>query len=444
MAKQPIRVARSSSCGSIAVLTDARHPARRRSATAMFEKELMRWAMVPSVEFRDVPMPAGAEYAPGPAVDRAARHRRQSRAVDAAGLPPGARRRAPRSSSSTRPASSNPPPGTRRSTIAESQDRAALFVRSQASAFNSVGAIWAPKYRQATFGAFLTSEDNARRALDFAYRDVLAAYEEFLREAPADRPIILAAHSQGSLHLMRLLQERMRGAPEARRIVAAYVIGWPVSETADLPALPFPACERPDQARCLLSWQSFSEPADPSQVTDVYDATTGPGGVAAGGIGDALHQSADRRARRRRRGAERNLGTLVPNEALSDAEFRRGAVPARCDPRGFLLIGDNEALPDDGPLCAARQQLPRLRLRPVLGEHPRRRRAAAGGVRGRRDDHRRPPPEFRDALPEGGRLLGLDVGTKTIGTALCDAGWTIATAGRADPPHQVRQGSRAR
>jgi putative Holliday junction resolvase len=36
--------------------------------------------------------------------------------------------------------------------------------------------------------------------------------------------------------------------------------------------------------------------------------------------------------------------------------------------------------------------------------------------------------EFREALPMGGRLLGLDVGTKTIGIALCDAGWTIATA----------------
>jgi putative Holliday junction resolvase len=35
--------------------------------------------------------------------------------------------------------------------------------------------------------------------------------------------------------------------------------------------------------------------------------------------------------------------------------------------------------------------------------------------------------EFREALPVGGRLLGLDVGTKTIGTALCDSGWTIAT-----------------
>ena len=36
-------------------------------------------------------------------------------------------------------------------------------------------------------------------------------------------------------------------------------------------------------------------------------------------------------------------------------------------------------------------------------------------------------PDFREALPGGGRLLGLDVGTKTIGTALCDAQWTFAT-----------------
>jgi len=34
---------------------------------------------------------------------------------------------------------------------------------------------------------------------------------------------------------------------------------------------------------------------------------------------------------------------------------------------------------------------------------------------------------YRDALPTGGRLLGLDVGTKTIGTALCDAGWSFAS-----------------
>jgi len=34
---------------------------------------------------------------------------------------------------------------------------------------------------------------------------------------------------------------------------------------------------------------------------------------------------------------------------------------------------------------------------------------------------------FRAALPDGGRLIGLDVGTKTIGTALCDAGWSFAS-----------------
>jgi putative Holliday junction resolvase len=34
---------------------------------------------------------------------------------------------------------------------------------------------------------------------------------------------------------------------------------------------------------------------------------------------------------------------------------------------------------------------------------------------------------FRAALPTGGRLLGLDLGTKTIGTALCDAGWSFAS-----------------
>jgi putative Holliday junction resolvase len=36
---------------------------------------------------------------------------------------------------------------------------------------------------------------------------------------------------------------------------------------------------------------------------------------------------------------------------------------------------------------------------------------------------------FRAALPEGGALLGLDLGTQTIGTAFCDAGWRFASAG---------------
>jgi len=41
--------------------------------------------------------------------------------------------------------------------------------------------------------------------------------------------------------------------------------------------------------------------------------------------------------------------------------------------------------------------------------------------------------EFRAALPDGGALLALDVGTKTIGTAFCDAGWNFASAGKTLP-----------
>lgn len=37
--------------------------------------------------------------------------------------------------------------------------------------------------------------------------------------------------------------------------------------------------------------------------------------------------------------------------------------------------------------------------------------------------------EMRDALAEGGSLIGLDTGTKTIGVALCDREWRFATAG---------------
>jgi putative Holliday junction resolvase len=38
--------------------------------------------------------------------------------------------------------------------------------------------------------------------------------------------------------------------------------------------------------------------------------------------------------------------------------------------------------------------------------------------------------EFRAALPGGGVLLGLDLGTQTIGTAFCDAGWRFASPGK--------------
>src|SRR4051812_45659888 len=88
---------------------------------------------------------------------------------------------------------------------AVTEGRTRLFVQSQAGAFDQLAEIWAPRYRQAAFGAFLLKDDDARQALDLAYSDVAAAFDEFLARVPARSPIILAAHSQGALHLERLL-----------------------------------------------------------------------------------------------------------------------------------------------------------------------------------------------------------------------------------------------
>jgi len=46
---------------------------------------------------------------------------------------------------------------------------------------------------------------------------------------------------------------------------------------------------------------------------------------------------------------------------------------------------------------------------------------------------------FGEALPGGGVLMGLDLGTRTIGTAFCDAGWRFATAGKTLPKGKFAQ-----
>ncbi len=222
---------------------------------------------------------------------------------------------------------------------AAANGRLRLFAASQASAFNDVGEIWAPRYRQATMGAFLTRGRDADAALDFAYRDVDRAFTAFLAAIPADRPILLAGHSQGSLHLTRLLARRIAGTPLARRIVAAYVVGWPISLAADLPALGLPACAGPAATGCILSWQSFSEPAEPRQLRALYDASTGFTGRSRRGTAmlctNPLTGTPDAAAP-----AGANRGALVPTVGMTGADLVAGLVPARCGDGGLLMIGD--------------------------------------------------------------------------------------------------------
>lgn len=220
----------------------------------------------------------------------------------------------------------------------ESQDRARIFLRSQASVFNGIGQVWAPRYRQAAIGAFLTDKPEAQLAFDAAYSDILAAFDEFIAEIPADMPIIIAGHSQGSLHLTTLMRQRVVTRPLADRIVAAYVIGWPISLMNDLLALGLPACADPNQANCLLSWQSFGEPAEPDLILSVYKDSVGFDGNLRG-TSPMLCVNPVSGVMGDQTGAEANLGTLVPNDDLTDGVIAPGLVPARCDDRGLLLLG---------------------------------------------------------------------------------------------------------
>lgn len=227
----------------------------------------------------------------------------------------------------------------------ESQDRARLFLRGLASPFADAGELWAPRYRQAAIGSFLTTKPEGQQALNAAYEDVLLAFDEFVAKVQKDRPIILAGHSQGALHLTHLLKDRIAGKPIAKRIVAVYVVGWPVSVDTDLSEMGLPACTTADMTGCIMAWQSFAEPAEYGRIVKAYDATTGFNGQPRKDTallcsnpltGGALPEAA----------MEANLGTLKPDVEMKTGELIVGAVPARCDEKGFLLIGDP---PEVGP-----------------------------------------------------------------------------------------------
>jgi hypothetical protein len=214
-----------------------------------------------------------------------------------------------------------------------------LFVQSQGSAFNGVGEVWAPRYRQAAYGAFLLKSEDAEKALDFAYRDVAVAFDQFVKEA-GDRPIILAGHSQGALHLERLLREKVAGKPIAKRVVAAYVVGWPISTTSDLAALGLPACTSPDQPGCILSWMTFGDPPNPDFIFDQWQKTPGfNGGVRR--REDTLCVNPISGIQNGAAAPRDNPGTLVPTPDLRSATLEPGVVGAHC--QDGLLILDGQA-----------------------------------------------------------------------------------------------------
>ena len=125
----------------------------------------------------------------------------------------------------------------------------------QASVFNSVGRIFAPRYRQANFWCyFLKDSAIASTAFQLAYEDIRAAFEYYMAHYNNGRPVIIASHSQGTTHALTLLKEFFDGKPLQKQLVAAYLVGMAVRPDY---FSTLKVCSQPDETGCYCSWRTM-------------------------------------------------------------------------------------------------------------------------------------------------------------------------------------------
>lgn len=140
-------------------------------------------------------------------------------------------------------------------------------VKYQATIFNSAGRIYIPRYRQAHIKSYFPKgdkikEESAKKAFDLAYEDVKISFEYYLKHYNNGRPIILAGHSQGTTHLIRLLKEFFDGKPLQKRLVVAYLVGIPVAKNY---YKNIKVCENPDETGCFCTWRTFAKGHTPKK-----------------------------------------------------------------------------------------------------------------------------------------------------------------------------------
>lgn len=135
-----------------------------------------------------------------------------------------------------------------------------VVIPNYAGPFARAGAVSAPRYRQASLYTRLTLREDARDARAFAYQDIVAAFEAWLERHP-EGPIVLAGVEQGGELVERLARERVATDPALReRLAAVYLIDVVVAAGGLSPAIP--ACERRDQAGCVVAFSPVGDGND--------------------------------------------------------------------------------------------------------------------------------------------------------------------------------------
>ncbi|HEY9170494.1 MAG TPA: DUF3089 domain-containing protein [Lutibacter sp.] len=126
----------------------------------------------------------------------------------------------------------------------------------QASAFLNAGKLYVPYYRQAHLRSYSQLEAGGKEALNLAYGDVKEAFRTYLEKHNQGRPIIIASHSQGTTHAIRLLKEFFDGKPLQNQLVAAYIPGIGIKkntfETIQI-------MTSPTQTNGFVTWNTFKK-----------------------------------------------------------------------------------------------------------------------------------------------------------------------------------------
>jgi len=135
-------------------------------------------------------------------------------------------------------------------------------IRLQTAIFNGAGNIYAPRYRQAHLYAFRTPfKADQDSSLGLAYSDVKQAFAYYLENWNQGKPFIIASHSQGTVHAIRLIREMVEGTELQDRLIAAYLVGIPIPRDSFKVLQP---CESPDDIGCVISWCTYAYDYYPS------------------------------------------------------------------------------------------------------------------------------------------------------------------------------------
>ena len=173
-----------------------------------------------------------------------------------------------------------------------------LATETQFARFASVCRPFAPVYRQMTLGAVAAYSAGAdiSAAAGLAYRDVLAAWRNYIRTRNGGRPFVLVGHSQGSLMLQKLIAGEIEKDPAlAARMKLAIIPGFnvlvPQGKLVGGTFKKTPLCSRPGETGCVIAWSSFRERNDPPQGA-MFGYADQPG-MTVGCVNPALPGSPD-------------------------------------------------------------------------------------------------------------------------------------------------------